>query len=143
MAFNPRAQIDPNKMTTNWSAGVQRSGAKWAAGAINPRRMFNANPNAAAAAWTAGVSAAQPQYEKGLAATDLAVMEANINGVGQQRYSQAGTQKMQKFQKKATALASAISSVAASLPADRSTVQARIARMTAWANGMHAQKGKI
>jgi len=143
MPFSARAQIDPGTMTTNWSAGVQRSGAKWASGALKPRRMFNANPQAASSAWAAGVAAAQPTYQAGLSGTDLAVMEANINGVGQQRYSQAGTQKVAKFQKKAPALATAISTVVAGLPADRSSAQARIARMTQFATNMHAQKGKI
>lgn len=143
MPFSARAQIDPATMTANWSSGVQRSGDKWAKGALKPRRMFNANPQAAASAWAAGVAAAQPTYQAGLAGADLAVMEANINGVGQQRYSQAGTQKFAKFQKKAAALASAISTVVSGLPADRSTAQARIARMTQFATNMHAQKGKI
>lgn len=143
MAFTARQAINPQTMTANWSAGVQRSGAKWAAGALNPRRMFNANPQAAASSWAAGVAAAQPAYQAGLSGADLAVMESNINGVGQQRYSQAGTQKAAKFNKKATALASAISTVVAALPADRSSAQARIARMTAFATAMHAQKGKI
>ena len=143
MAFQTRSAVDANTMATNWSSGVQRSGAKWAAGALKPRRMFNADPAGATAAWTAGVSAAAPSYQSGLANADLATMESNINGVGQQRYSQAGTAKAAKFQKKAASLSSAISSVLSSLPADRSTPSARIARMTAFATGMHNLKGKI
>lgn len=143
MPFSARAQIDPGTMTANWSAGVQRSGDKWAKGALKPRRMFNANPQAAASAWATGVAAAQPTYQAGLTGTDLAAMEANITGVGAQRYSQAGTQKIAKFQKKAAALATAISTVVSSLPGDRSTASARITRMTQFATLMHAQKGKI
>lgn len=143
MPFAPRTQIDAGTMTQNWSQGVQRSGAKWAAGALKPRRMFNSDPSAAASSWAAGVAAAQPTYQAGLQGADLAVMEANINGVGQQRYSQAGTAKVAKFQKKAVNLAAALTQVRASLPASRATVQDRIARSVAQQQGMHALKGKI
>jgi|SRR5579872_346268 len=143
MPFTARSQTSPATMVTNWSSGVARSAPKWAAGALNPRRMFNANPGAAASAWAAGVAAAQPTYQSGLQNANLQVMETNINGVGQQRYAQAGTQKVAKFQAKSQALAAAISSVVAALPADRSTVQARIQRANAFATGMHALKGKI
>ena len=143
MPFGQRSALSSQNMVTNWSQGVQRSGAKWAAGAAAPRRAFNANPTAAAASWANGVAAAQNTYEKGLQNVNVDQMIANINGVGQQRYSQAGAAKVAKFQAKAPALISAINAAVAALPADRSTVAARITRSTQFQTLMHANKGKI
>ena len=144
-AITPRNAINAQTMVTNWSAGVGRSAQKWSNGALNPRQLFNANPTAAQTAWGSGVqqAIADGAYASGLTKTDLNAMAASISGPGAQRYSASGTQKVAKYQAKAAALAQAEQQVLASLPADRSTPAARIARMNAWVQGMMALKGKI
>lgn len=143
MAFQPGARIDPNTMVTNWKTGVGRSGGKWSTNSLTPRRMFNADPANAGAAWLNGVTQAQPTYEAGLANTDLTQMEANIKGPGAAAYSAAANNKAGKFTKVAPALASAIQQAVSQLPQDRSTYAARKQRMDMQADLMHAQKGKI
>lgn len=144
MPFTPRTTIDPAEMTTAWSAGVARSGAKWAKKTLNPRRMFNHDPAKAAHNWQAGVSGAAPNYQAGLAGTDLNHMEASINGPGQTRYAQAGTQKVANFQKKSGALANLIqAAMAATAGMDTSTPQARIAKSTAFQTYMHDHAASV
>lgn len=144
MPFTPRTSIDPAEMVTAWSAGVARSGAKWAKRTMNPRRMFNANPTKAATNWQAGVSTAAPNYEAGLRNTDLAAMEHNITTAGVTRYQQAGTQKVANFQKKSGALASLIAAaMAATAGMDTSTPQARIAKSTAFQTYMHDHASSV
>jgi hypothetical protein len=143
MAFQPGARIDPTSMANNWGTRVGQSGANWRDKSLKPRRMFNADPAKAADAWIREVTQAQPRYESGLANTDLAAMEASITGPGMSAFQQAGTTKKAKFAKVAPALANAISGVTAALPADRSTPEAREARMIAQSRGMRALKGQI
>lgn len=143
MPFTVRNAINPANMAANWTTGVGRSGAKWAAGALNPRRLFNSNPAGAAQAWLTGVQAAQPKYQANLAATNLTTMEANINAVGIPRYQASATQKAAKFAAKTQALAAALTAGIAQLPADRSSTAARIARSTSMQTFMASQKGKI
>jgi len=98
MPITVRSGINPQTMVTNWSAGVGRSGSKWASGALNPRRLFNADPTGSAASWQSGVSNAAPAYAAGLQNTDLNAMANNITNVGVSRYQQSGTSKVAKYQ---------------------------------------------
>lgn len=143
MAFQPGARIDAAKMTDNWSTRVGQSGGNWRDKSLKPRVMFNANPQAASAAWIREVSQAQGRYEANLAATDLTAMEKSITTTGMTAYQASGAGKKDKFGKVAPALANAISDVVASLPADRSTPEAREARMIAQSRGMRAKGGTI
>lgn len=144
MAFTVRAaNIDPTSMATNWSAGIARSGDKWAKGFANPRRDPRAAAAAASGTWAQNTAAAVDRYRQNVGNYDADAAIANANNVGKGRYSQAGTQKAAKFQKKAAALASAIQAGLAAIPQDRSTYQARKARADAMQDFMHNQKGKI
>jgi len=143
MPFTVRQSVNAATMVSGWQTGVARSGAKWAAGTLNPRRAFNASPQQNGANWAAGVAAAQPRYVAGLTNVNLAAMEASINANGIPRYAAAAQSKVAKFQAKSAALAGAITAALAGLPADRSTTKARIARSTAFQTAMAANKGKI
>ncbi len=142
MPFNVRSQGNPSAAADNWSKGVSASGSKLASGYANPRRNPQANPAASAAAWQAGVAAAQPAYQAGIAGynADAAIASMNANGV--QRYTQAATTKKQNYAAVAAVLIPAIQAAAANLPNDRSTPGARDQRMLAMVAAMRGLRGK-
>lgn len=144
MPFSVRNRVDAANMVTNWSAGVGRSGAKWATGALNPRKMFNADPSKAATNWQAGVAQAQSKYENNLKNTDLVQMENNIKGAGQTRYQQSGTQKAGNFQKVSSKLASLIEAAMAHVAnMDTSTPAARMQKSLAFQQYMNEHKNQV
>lgn len=143
MAFQPGQRINAQTMADNWGTGVGRSGSKWRDKSLMPRVMFNANPDGMATAFLREVTASVDRYKANVAATDLTQMEASIRGQGMNSYQASGTGKKANFQKVAPALANAIADVANSLPADRSTPEAREARMLAQSRGMRAKRGQI
>jgi hypothetical protein len=98
MALTIRTTKSPATAIANWTAGVQRSGSKWSAGVLSPKR----DPFQAAAAsvgnWVAAVSsqAAQNAFVSGLQNVDINAFTATVNGSGQQKYVAAATTKTAK-----------------------------------------------
>jgi len=141
MAITARTTIDPNAMATAWATGVQSGGAKWIAGVKAPRRLPNANPAQNAANWIAGVTAAEPAFVAGISsAAYLPALEAGVTAkVGS--YTGAATTKKANAVAGFTKVAPMIQTALASLP-PRGPKGTNAARGAAFANAMHAQKGK-
>jgi len=144
--ITPTLQTNPTTMAANWSKGVAANAQKWLAKYLNPKAAFNANPTQSQASWMAGINAAiaRNAYATGLANADLGMAATNASTFGVTNYAASGTNKAAKFAAKAPALASAINAVrqqVESMP--KGGLQNGIARMTAWATGMSAYKGKI
>ncbi len=141
MAITQRTTIDPNAMTTAWSAGVSAAGAKWIKGIQSPRHLPNANPQANATNWLAGVQNAQPAYVAGISSpaylTNLeagaVAKQGSYTGSGAARKANAQA----AFSKVAAMIQTALQNLPAKGPAGTNT-----ARATAFATAMHALKGQ-
>lgn len=145
-SINPTRTIDPTRMATNWGTGVANNSGKWLQGYLSPNRLFNADPAGSQVAWKAGVDRANASgtYASNLAKADVQKAADNATQYGQTNYANSGTAKAYKFQRKAAALASALTAVKSSVDAmPKGKGANNIARMVAWANGMAAYKGKI
>lgn len=141
MAITQRTSIDPNAMATAWAARVGQSGAKWVAGVKAPRRLPNANPSANASAWTAGVAAAEPKFVKGISDPSyLTNLEAGVTNK-QSSYTGSGTAKKANAAAGFAKVAAMIPTALAALP-PRGPKGTNSARGAAFAEAMHAQKGK-
>ena len=144
--ITPTSTINPTTMAANWTKGVTNNAQKWLAKYLAPRAAFNSNPLQAQAAWQAGITRAISlgTYATKLGAADLTMAANNASTFGVQNYAASGTTKAAKFAAKTPALASALSTVRATVLAmPNATLQDRLARMTAQATGMAAYKGKI
>lgn len=144
--ITPTLQTNPTTMATNWSKGVAANAQKWLAKYLAPKAAFNANPTQAQAAWITGIQAAMARnaYATGLGNADLTMAANNASTFGVTNYAASGTNKAAKFAAKAPNLANAINAVRATVEAmPKGGLQNGIARMTAWATGMAAYKGKI
>lgn len=144
--ITPTSTINPTTMAAHWGPGVSSNAGKWMNKALNPRVLFNANPQQNQQNWTQGVNAAAAAgtYATKIAAVDLAAMANGIATYGQTNYAASGTQKAAKYAAKTNALAAAETSVLATvlaLPKGRGANNT--ARMLAWKTGMEAYKGKI
>ena len=144
--ITPTTQINPATMAANWGPGVINNAQKWQKKALNPRSLFNANPQQNQANWTAGVqrAAAQGTYASKLASVDLGMMANAISTYGTTNYAAAGTNKASKYAAKTQALAAAESAVLQTVHAMPTGKGANNeARMLAWSRGMSTYKGKI
>jgi hypothetical protein len=148
MPMTPTTTVDPTVMTNNWSASLQnpQNQAKLIYKYSNPKALFNANPQAAQSALLTGVQRAVTanKYANSMAAADPNAAAASMAAFGGTNWSNAGVNKKAKFQRVATNLASAVSSVKAqvnAMPKGRGANNQ--ARMNAWFNGMSAFYGKI
>lgn len=146
--ITPTNNVNPTTMAANWGKGVTANAQKWLNKYLNPKRLFNSNPQQSQADWVAGVTNAQAtnRYMNGLANADLTAAANNASQYGVTNYAQSGTSKAYKFTAKTVALASAINSAvqaADATPRGPSGSQANITRMTTFANTMHSFKGKI
>ena len=144
--ITPTNQVSAANMKANWGPGVSNNAQKWQKKTLAPKRMFNADPLANQASWSAGVSraAAEGLYATKIAAVDTAAMANGIATYGTTNYAASGTTKAAKFAAKADALAAAetaVLSTVISMPKGKG--QPNEARMLAWARGMAAYKGKI
>jgi len=144
--ITPTLTVNPTTMAANWTTGVQNNSAKWLAKYLAPSVLFNANPTASQAAWVAGVTAAAAagSYATGMSSVNLTTVATNATTYGAANYAASGTKKAANYSAKTPALAAAITSVRATVSAmPNATLQDRINRMTAWANGMATYKGTI
>ena len=146
--ITPTNAVNPTTMIANWTAGLQNptNVQKLITKYNNPKRAFNANPTAAQTAYSAGVTRAiqANKYANGMANANLAQASANMTQYGGNNWSAAGTAKAYKYAAVAPALASAISSVSATVQAmPKGRGANNQARMLAWFNGMSAYYGKI
>lgn len=148
MPITPTLQVDPNKMTNNWSAGLSSAtnAAKLVDKYDHPKRFFNFNPaqqqidyaNGVARAVTAG------KYATGMAGADLNAASANMRAHGATNWSNAGSSKKYKYARKSNALAAAINTVLANVePMPKGRGANNRARMLAWHDQMSAFYGKI
>lgn len=144
--ITPTNQINAATMAQNWGPGVTANAQKWMNKTLNPRVLFNANPQQAQTNWTAGVTAAAAKgtYATKLASVNLANMANGIATYGVASYGASGTTKAAKYAAKTNALAAAETTVLAQVLAmPKGKGQLNNARMLAWANGMAAYKGTI
>jgi len=144
--ITPTTQINPQTMASNWGPGVTNNAQKWQKKALNPRRLFNADPTQNQANWTTGVqrAASLGTYAAKIAAVDPTVMGNAIATYGTTNYAAAGTNKAAKYAAKTQALAAAETAVLQTVNAMPTGKGANNeARMLAWARGMAAYKGKI
>lgn len=144
--ITPTTQINAQNMAANWGPGVSNNAQKWQKKTLNPRALFNANPQQNQSNWMQGVNsaAAEGRYATKIAAVDLAQMATAISTYGTTNYAASGTQKAAKYAAKAPALAQALSAVAQtvnSMPTGKGANNE--ARMLAQTRGMAAYKGKI
>ncbi len=142
--ITPTNTIDPTRMATNWTTGVQNNGSKWLAKYLAPRAAFNADPTGSQTKWQNGINSAiaRNAYANGMSKASLTVAANNATTYGMSNYVTAGSQKAANYAAKTPALASAMSTLRATVNAmDSSTLAARIAKAAAWANGMAALKG--
>ena len=144
--ITPTNTINPTTMAANWGPGVTANAQKWLNKTLNPKVLFNANPQQNATNWLAGVNAAAASgsYATKLAAVNLTQMAAGISTYGVQNYGASGTQKAAKYAAKTAALAAAETQVlqqVLAMPKGKGANNNN--RMLAWANGMAAFKGKI
>jgi hypothetical protein len=142
--ITPTLNIDPTVMANNWATGVAANAQKWLYKYLHPKALFNANPTQAQANWQAGINAAVARNaystNLGKASPSAAAQAASTYGVA--NYGASGTQKKAKFAAKAPGLASAMSSLRATIDAMPSaSLQDRINRSVAWQNGLAALKG--
>jgi hypothetical protein len=117
MPITPTLQVDATKMTNNWSAGLASAtnAAKLVDKYQHPKRFFNYNPSQQQQDYAAGVSraVAAGKYASGMAGADLNAAATNMVNHGATNWSNAGTSKKYKYQRKATSLAAAINTVLA------------------------------
>jgi hypothetical protein len=144
--ITPTLTVNPANMAKNWGPGVTQNAQKWQFKTLNPKRMFNADPQRAQADWAAGVARAQAMgtYATKLANVDTAMMANAIATYGTSNYSAAGSNKAAKYAAKTTALAALITSAmqaAAALPGGKGA--ASDARMLAFKHRMEQGKGTI
>ena len=144
--ITPTQTVNAANMAKNWGPGVTQNAQKWQFKTLNPKRMFNSDPQRAQADWAAGVARAQAQgtYATKLANVDTAMMANAIATYGTTNYSAAGNNKAAKYAAKTQALAQAITAAmaaAAALPGGKGT--ASDARMLAFKHTMESYKGKI
>ena len=148
MPIQPTLQVDPTVMANNWSAGLANPNSvqKLLYKYQHPKRAFNHDPNGQQAAWSTGVNRAlqASKYAHGMAQADLNAAATNMVNHGGQNWSNAGTSKKYKFQRKAASLAAAINTVMASVEAmPKGRGANNRARMLAWHDQMSAHYGKI
>ncbi len=148
MPITPTTQVNPTTMTANWSASLASptNQQKLVNKYNNPKRAFNADPAGAQTSYSAGVTRAiqANKYANGMAKADLNKASANMTQYGGANWAAAGTSKAYKYAAVAPALASAISSVQATVSAmPKGRGANNQARMLAWFNGMSAYYGKI
>ena len=146
--ITPTTTVNATNMASNWGKGVSSNAQKWLQKYLAPKRLFNADPSGAQAAWVAGVQAAQAtnSYQNGMASADVTAAANNASQYGVNNYATSGTSKAYKFAAKAPNLAQAITSsmnAANATPRGPSGSQANITRMTTFASTMHSFKGKI
>lgn len=141
MAITVRGAPNATTMANNWATGVAAAGAKWLNGVNNPRALPNANPQQDAANWLAGVTAAQPAYIAGISSPNYLTDLAAGATAKQSSYTGSGTTRKANAQAAFTNVATMIQGALASLPA-KGPKGTNTARSTAFANAMHAQKGK-
>ena len=142
--ITPTNNINPTTMIANWSKGVAANAQKWLNKYLNPKAVFNANPAQAQINWQAGINAAiaRGTYATNLGKADLTLAANNASTFGVQNYAAAGTQKVAKYAAKAPSLASAMTSLRATINSmPNATLEDRIARSAAWARGLAALKG--
>jgi hypothetical protein len=146
--ITPTLQVDPTVMTNNWSAGLANPNSvqKLLYKYQHPKRAFNYDPAGQQVAYAAGVTRAiqANKYAHGMAGADLNAAATNMVNHGGQNWSNAGTSKKYKYQRKSASLAAAINSVMASvdtMPKGRGANNR--ARMMAWFDQMSQYYGKI
>lgn len=142
------ANVDPNTMTNNWSAGLGNltNQQKLVNKYVNSPNAFNADPQGAQTAWQNGINRAQQanKYATGMAKANVQQAKANMQKFGGQNWSNAGQSKQYKYAAVAPALAGAINAVQTSISTmPKGKGQNNIARMVAWAQQMGAYYGKI
>ena len=98
MALTIRTTTSPATAVANWQAGVQRSGGKWTAGVLAPKRDPFATAAASVSNWQAAVSspAAASAFVSGLQNVNQAAFTATVQGSGQQKYVASATTKTAK-----------------------------------------------
>jgi hypothetical protein len=98
MALTIKTQTSPATAIANWSAGVQRSGAKWSTNVISPSRDPFATAAASVGVWQTAVSsqASANAYVKGLNNVNIPQFIATVQGAGQQKYVASATTKVAK-----------------------------------------------
>lgn len=148
MPMTATTTVSAQTMVANWTAGLQSpvNQQKLVNKYSNPRALFNANPQSAQTALLAGVqrAVAANKYASSMAAADVNQAAANMASFGATNWANAGTQKVQKFQKVSANLAAAISAVKATVSAmPRGKGANNQARMNAWFTGMGSYYGKI
>jgi hypothetical protein len=148
MPITPTLQVDATKMTNNWSAGLAsaQNAAKLVDKYQHPKRFFNYNPTQQQADYAAGVSraVAAGKYATGMAGADLNAAATNMVNHGATNWSNSGTSKKYKYQRKSAALAAAINAVLANVePMPKGRGANNRARMLAWHDQMSAYYGKI
>lgn len=144
--ITPTNTVNAQTMASNWGKGVSNNAQKWLNKYLNPKALFNANPQAAQTEWANGVqkALANNTYATNLAAADPTVAANNASQFGVTNYANAGTQKAYKYQRKTQALANAENAVLAQIAAmPKGKGANNEARMLAWSRGMAAYKGKI
>ena len=144
--ITPTTTVNAATMAANWTKGVAANSQKWLAKYLAPKALFNANPSQSQTNWIAGVNAAAAanSYANGLANVNLTTVANAASTYGVTNYAASGTNKAANYANVTQALASAISAVRATVLAmPNATLQDRINRMTAWANGMATYKGQI
>ncbi len=142
--ITPTNTINPTTMAANWSTGVRNNASKWLQKYLNPKAAFNANAAASQLAWQNAINAAiaRNAYANNLAKADLTMAGTNATNFGMANYAASGTNKAAKFAAKAPALASAMTSLRATVNAMPSaSLEDRIAKSAAWARGLAALKG--
>jgi len=148
MPMTPTLQIDPSVMAQHWTSGVQNpaNSQKLAYKYSHPKKAFNADPQGSQTAYRSGVMDAlnRGAYATGMQAADPNKAADNMTAYGANAWAASGTTKAYKFQRKSASLAAALNAVRAQVDAmPKGRGGNNLARMTAWANGMMAYKGKI
>jgi hypothetical protein len=148
MPITPTLQVDPTVMTNNWAAGLSSAtnAAKLVYKYQHPKRLFNFNPAQQQTDYLSGVAraGAANKYANGMAAADLNAAATNMVNHGATNWSNAGSSKKYKYQRKANSLAAAINSVLANVEAmPKGRGANNRARMLAWHDQMAAHYGKI
>jgi hypothetical protein len=144
--ITPTTAINATTMAANWGKGVAANAPKWLNKYLNPKALFNANPQQAQTAWAAGVQAALAanSYATGMQNANLTAAANNASQFGVTNYANSGTTKAYKYANKSVSLAAAETSVLATVNAmPKGRGANNQARMLAWSNGMAAYKGKI
>lgn len=148
MPMTATTTVSPTTMTTNWGAALQNptNVAKLLNKYQNPKALYNANPQAAQTALLNGVTRAVQanKYANAMANSDVNQAAANMVSYGGANWSNAGVNKLYKYQKVSANLAAAISAVRATVNAmPKGRGANNQARMNAWFTGMSAYYGKI